>query len=109
MILNYSPLEDRVLLRPIKKSELEITEGGIIDPNVKQKPVSKGEVISVGIGYTARETGVFVNTVLAKGDIVLYGTEAGTEIEIESDKGKETVRILREGDCILLISGSGSV
>ena len=104
MSISYSPLEDRCLIRPIKEKELQKTEGGIIDPNVKQKPVSKGEVLSVGIGYTARDTGVFVNTVLAKGDIVLYGTEAGTEIDIETDSGKETVRILREGDCILLIT-----
>lgn len=104
--MKYSPLEDRLLIRPIKQTELQKTEGGIIDPNVKLKPVSKGEVVSVGQGYTARDTGVFVPTVLAKGDLILYGTGAGMEIEIDKEDGtgKETVIIMREGDCFLLIS-----
>lgn len=104
MSLNYEPLEDRVLIRTIKKSEPEVTDGGIIDPNVKQKPVLKGEVISVGPGYTARDTGVFVTTLLAKGDIVLYGATAGMPIDIQTDSGKEEVVLMRESDCLLLIS-----
>ena len=100
----YSPLEDRVLIRPEKKKELEKTDGGIIDPNVKQRPVSRGEVIAAGYGYVARDTGAEVLTTLKRGDIVLYATEAGQELEIETEAGKETVRIMREGECLLVIS-----
>jgi co-chaperonin GroES (HSP10) len=102
----YSCLEDRVLIRPIKPKELEVTAGGIVDPNVKPKPVLKGEVISAGQGFTARDTGVFVPTLLSKGDIVLYGSGAGLTIDIDKEdgSGKEEVLIMREGDCFLVIS-----
>lgn len=104
-MVKFECLEDRCLIRPIKEKELKKTEGGIIDPNVKQKPVLKGEVVSIGIGFTARDTGVFVPTVLHKGDIVLYGAAAGLEIEIDKeDGGNEAVLIMRETDCLLLIS-----
>lgn len=100
----FDPLEDRCLLRVIKEKELIKTDGGIYDPGTKQKPTAKGEVISVGPGFYARETGKLVNTVLSKGDIVLYGAGAGIEIDIETENGNETVRLLREGDCLLVIS-----
>lgn len=102
----YECLEDRCLVRPIKEEGLKKTEGGIIDPNVKPKPSSKGEVLSIGEGYTARDTGVFVQTHLAKGDVVIYGTGAGMEIDIdkEDNSGKETVIIMRESDVMLLVS-----
>lgn len=102
----YNCLEDRLLVRPFKEKELKKTEGGIIDPNVRPKPYSKGEVIAAGEGYIARDTGEFVPTKLAKGDVVIYGATAGMEIEIEKEDGSgvETVLIMREGDAMLFIS-----
>lgn len=105
-MVKFNCLEDRCLIRPIKEKELKKTEGGIIDPNVKTKPVLKGEVISIGIGFTARDTGVPVPTVLHKGDIVLYGAGAGLPVEIETEAGKEEVLIMRETDCLIMISRS---
>lgn len=102
--VSYVPLEDRILVKPIKKTELETTDGGIIIPDSAKKEVSEGLVVAAGPGYTARDTGVFVTTTLGKGDLVLYGANQGMEIDVEGDNGKETVRILREGDVILLIS-----
>lgn len=105
-MIKFDCLEDRCLIRPIKQTELEITAGGIIDPNMKEKPVAKGEVISIGQGFTARDTGVFVPTLLGRGDVVLYGHGAGLEIDIDKEdgSGKETVRLMREGDILLLIT-----
>lgn len=100
----FSPLEDRILVKPIKKTELEVTDGGIIIPDSSKKEVAEGYVVAAGPGYTARDTGVFVATVLGKGDLVLYGINQGMEIDIDGENGKESVRILREGDVILLIS-----
>lgn len=104
MMINYECLEDRCLIRPIKQTELERTAAGIIDPNVKQKPVTKGVVVSIGQGYTARDTGVFVPTILHKGDTVLYGAGAGMPVDVETENGKEEVLIIRESDVFLLIS-----
>ena len=102
----YDCLEDRCLIRPIKEKELKKTEGGIIDPNVKQKPLLKGEVVSIGEGFTARDTGLFVATRLCKKDIVLYGASCGVPIEIDKEDGSglEEVLVMREGDCVLVIS-----
>lgn len=100
----YIPLEDRVVIRPIKSTEPEKTAAGIITDAIK-KEVQKGEVVSVGEGYKARDTGVFVPTVLHSGDIVLYGIHAGIEIEIPTDNGgKEECRLMRESDILIFIS-----
>jgi co-chaperonin GroES (HSP10) len=100
----FECLEDRCVIRTIKEKELKKTAAGIIDPGVKQKDVSKGEVVNVGWGYVARDTGKEIYTYLKEGDIVLYGTLAGTELELETENGLETLRIMREGDVILRIS-----
>lgn len=104
MNVNFFCLEDRVLLRPIKPKDLEKTAAGIIKTDVVPKPVSKGEVVSVGEGYTARDTGVFVQTRLAKGDIVIYLTGVGQPIDSETENGSEELIVMREGDCLVLIS-----
>ncbi len=105
MGLKYECIEDKILIRPIKEDGLKKTEGGIIDPNIKAKPVTKGEIVAAGPGIIARETGVPILTILRAGDIVLYPTDAGMEIDIEKDDGgMETVRVMREGDILLAIS-----
>lgn len=102
---NFSPLEDRLLVRPIKKNEVEKTEGGIIIPDSAKKEVAEGEVFSVGPGRYAYESGVFIPTWLHKGDIVLYGKNQGMPIDIPGEDGKrEEMRLLRESDVLLLIS-----
>lgn len=100
--MNYQPLEDRVLIRPIKKTEEEKTESGIILVQ-KNKDVSEGEVVAVGEGRYAPESGTFMPNKLTKGDVVLYGTNSGMEIEVSNGNGKEAVRVMREGDVLLVI------
>lgn len=101
----FSPLEDRVLVKPIKQTEEEKTAGGIIVAPTVKKETSEGIVVSVGLGYAARETGVFVPTVLGAGDKVLYGASAGMPIEIPNEDGvKEEYVLMREGDVLMLIS-----
>lgn len=101
--MKYQCLEDRCLIKPIKKEETQVTESGI-HLDMKKKEVAEGLVISVGEGYTARETGEFVPTVLRKGDIVLYGVNQGMDIEIPDETGKfQEYRLMREGDVIMLI------
>lgn len=101
---DYQPLEDRVLIKPIKKTESEITASGIIT-DMKKKEVTEGEVVAVGGGRYAGETGVFMPTVLAKGDIVLYGINQGMKIDIPNAEGIiEEHIVIREGDVLFLIS-----
>lgn len=101
----FSPLEDRVLIKPIKKSEEEKTSGGIIIADTVKKEVTEGIVVAVGVGRYAYETGNWIPTVLGVGDKVLYGTNQGLQIEIPNeDGGKDECRLMREGDCLLLVS-----
>lgn len=99
----YSCLEDRVLIRPIKKSDQQTTAAGILLDTKKE--VGEGEVIDVGEGYVARDTGVMVSTILHRGDVVLYALAAGMPLDIPKEEGGfEELRLMREGDCLCLIS-----
>lgn len=99
----YSPLEDRVLVRVIKKTEPETSESGIILDTMK-KEVTEAEVYSVGAGRYAGETGNFIPTVLSAGDIVLIGVNGGMPVDIPTEDGKkEEMKLLREGDVLMLI------
>lgn len=108
MSVGYTPLEDRVLVKATKKTELEKTEAGIIIPDTVKKQVCKAEVVAVGEGIFARDNGKLIPTYVIPGYIVLVGANDGKpnglEIEIENDSGKETVYILRESDILMVIT-----
>jgi chaperonin GroES len=89
--MKVKPLADRVLVRPAPIEEK--TAGGIIIPDTaKEKPL-KGEVVAVGQGTKDEEM------VVKKGDKVLYGKYAGTEIEIDD----EEYLIMRQSDILAII------
>ena len=73
--MNIKPLADRVLIKPATAEE-KTASGIIIPDSAKEKPL-KGEVIAVGNGTKDEEM------VVKKGDVVLYGKYAGTELELE--------------------------
>ena len=89
--MSIKPLADRVLVKPAAAEEK--TVGGIIIPDsAKEKPL-KGEVIAVGNGTKDEDM------VLKKGDQVLYGKYAGTEIELDG----EQFLIMRQSDVLAII------
>jgi chaperonin GroES len=89
--MSIKPLADRVLVKPATAEEK--TVGGIIIPDsAKEKPL-KGEVIATGNGTKDEEM------VLKKGDKVLYGKYAGTEIEWNG----EQYLIMRQSDVLAII------
>lgn len=101
--MNYSPLENRLLVRPFKEVD-EKTESGLFIPVNVKKDVLKGEVYAAGVGKYAGESGVFLPCALNKGDVVLFGASAGMEIPVETDNGREEMRLMREDDVLILIS-----
>lgn len=104
--MQFQPLEDRVLIKPIKKTEPEKTEAGII-LDMKKKEVGEGIVHAVGNGRFASETGAFMENVLRKGDIVLYGLNVGMALDVPNGDGEKTeMRLMRESDVLLLIKKS---
>lgn len=89
--MNIRPLGDRVLIEPTAAEE--VTMGGIIIPDsAKEKPL-KGTVLAVGNGNKDEEM------VLKKGDTVLYGKYAGSEIEFEGVK----YIMMRQSDVLAVI------
>ena len=80
--MQVRPLHDRVLVK--RFSEEEKSKGGIIIPDTaKEKPV-QGEIIAVGSGRV-NEEGKLRPLDVKKGDRVLFGKYAGTEIKIDGD------------------------
>ena len=90
------PLGDRLLVKRVKEEEK--TSGGIIIPDAaKEKPI-EGKVIAVGNGKRG-DNGERVALEVKKGDTVLFGKYAGTEVKIE---GEEHL-ILREDDVLGIV------
>ncbi len=89
--MNIKPLADRVLVKPAAAEEKTLS-GIIIPDSAKEKPL-KGEVIATGNGTKDEEM------IVKKGDEVLYGKYAGTEIELEGT----TYLIMRQSDILAII------
>ena len=89
--MNIKPLADRVLVKPAAAEEKTVS-GIIIPDSAKEKPL-KGEVTATGNGTKDEEM------VVKKGDNVLYGKYAGTEIELEGT----TYLIMRQSDILAII------
>lgn len=92
------PLEDRVLVKPIE-NESKTASGIFLPESAKEKPV-RGQVVAVGPGKRL-ENGQRAQMSVSKGDTVVYGKYAGTEVEIKGDK----VLILRESELLGIIEG----
>jgi chaperonin GroES len=89
------PLQDRVLVKRLE--EATKTKGGIIIPDsAKEKPIM-GEVVAAGNGK--KEEGKVIPLDVKKGDKILFGKYAGTEVKIED----EEYLILREDDILVVI------
>ncbi len=89
--MKIQPLADRVLISP--KAAEEKTVGGIIIPDTaKEKPL-EGTVVAVGEGKSDEKM------ILKKGDKVLYGKYAGTELEFEGEK----YLVMRQSDVVAIL------
>jgi chaperonin GroES len=94
--MKVRPLHDRVIVKRLEEEEK--TKGGIIIPDTaKEKPV-EGKILAVGAGKIL-ENGKKQPLEVKKGDKVLFGKYAGTEIKID---GEEHL-IMREDDIIAIV------
>ncbi len=91
MSIKIKPLADRVIVEPAAAEEK--TAGGIIIPDTAKEKPQKGKILAVGNGKPDEPMTV------KKGDIVLYGKYAGTEITVE---GKDYL-IMRESDIFAIV------
>jgi chaperonin GroES len=94
--LKLKMLEDRVLVKPMPQEDK--TESGIYLPDSAKERPQKGEVIEVGPGKLL-DNGQRGELTVKKGDKVLFGKYAGTEVKF---KGEEYI-ILRESEILAII------
>jgi len=91
MAVKFKPLKDRVLVEAAAAEEK--TASGIIIPDTAKEKPQRGKVVAAGPGTKDEKMEV------KKGDKVLYGKYAGTEISID---GKDYL-IMRESDIVGII------
>lgn len=91
------PLHDRVLVKRAEEAEQKSAGGLFIPDTAKEKP-QRGEVVAVGDGKKD-DSGKRIPMDVKKGDVVLFGKYAGSEIKVDG----EEFLIMREDDILGII------
>jgi chaperonin GroES len=89
--MNIRPLHDRVIVRRLEEERK--TAGGIVIPDTATEKPVQGEVVAVGKGKVL-DNGQSRPLDVKKGDKVLFGKFAGSEVKVD---GKDLL-VLREED-----------
>jgi chaperonin GroES len=79
--MSVRPLEDRVVIKPLEP-ETKTASGLYLPESAKERPM-QGKVVAVGPGKML-DNGERVKPSVKKGDTVVYGKYAGTEVEIKN-------------------------
>ena len=94
--MKLRPLQDRILVQRV--AEETTTKGGIIIPDTAKEKPAEGKVTAVGNGKVG-DDGKRVALEIKKGDRILFGKYAGTEVKVEG----EEYLIMREDDVLGVI------
>lgn len=95
---NVRPLEDRVLVKPLDP-ETKTASGLYLPESAKERPM-QGKVVTTGPGRML-DSGSRQQMLVKKGDTVVFGKYAGTEVEIKNVKHI----IVRESELLGIIEG----
>ena len=87
------PLEDRVVLKVLDAEE--VSSGGIVLPDTAKEKPQRGKVTAVGAGKTNKD-GKRIALDVKKGDVVLFGKYAGSDVKVSG----EDYKILRESEIL---------
>lgn len=94
--MKVRPLADRILVK--REEETEMVRGGIIIPDTAKEKPQEGRVVAVGPGRLD-DNGKRVPLEVKKGDLILMGKYAGTEVKIDGDEHI----IMREEDVLAVL------
>jgi chaperonin GroES len=94
--MNVRPLEDRIVIKPLEP-ETKTASGLFMPETAKERPM-QGKIVAVGPGRIL-DNGERSKPLVKKGDTVVYGKYAGTEIEIKNVKHV----IIRESELLGVI------
>jgi chaperonin GroES len=94
--MKIRPLHDRVI---VKRNDAETkTASGIIIPDTAKEKPQEGEIDAAGSGIQ-KDDGSLIPLDVKKGDKVLFGKYAGTEIKIDG----EELLMMKEDDILGVI------
>ena len=93
--MKIRPLYDHIL---VERIEEEVKKGGIIIPDTAKEKPQQGKVIAAGSGRKD-EKGNRIPLEVKKGDTILFGKYAGTEVKIEENE----YLIIREDDILGIV------
>jgi chaperonin GroES len=95
--MKLKPLGDNVVVKQAEAEEQ--TKSGLFIPDTAQEKPQKGTVIAVGEGKF--EDGKRVPVDVKKGDVVIYGKYAGTDVKIDEVEYK----IVRASEIYAIVEG----
>ena len=96
--MNIRPLHDRVIVE--REEEERTSAGGIVIPDTATEKPIRGKVVATGKGKILDDGSVRTLDV-KKGDKVLFGKYAGTEVRVDG----EDLLVMREDDLMAVIEG----
>ena len=82
--MNLQPLDDRIVVRQSEAEER--TASGLVIPDTAKEKPQQGEVLAVGPGRRAEQTGEIIPLDVKVGDKVVYSKYGGTEITIDGEE-----------------------
>jgi chaperonin GroES len=97
MIMDVTPLHDRVVVRRLEGKET--AKGGIIIPDTAKEKPQEGEVMAVGAGKI--DKGKRIPLDVKVGDRILFGKYTGNDITVDDQE----YLILREDEILAKLSG----
>jgi len=97
--MNLQPLEDRIVVRPAEAEET--THSGLVIPDTAKEKPQQGEVLAVGPGRRAENSGELIPVDITAGDTVVYSKYGGTEITVDG----EELLILNSRDVLAKVGG----
>ncbi|MCU1491397.1 MAG: chaperonin Cpn10 [Acidimicrobiaceae bacterium] len=81
--MKLQPLDDRIVVRPSEAEET--TASGLVIPDTAKEKPQQGEVLAVGPGRRAENSGELIPLDVSVGDKVVYSKYGGTEITIDGE------------------------
>ncbi|HLU38899.1 MAG TPA: co-chaperone GroES [Planctomycetota bacterium] len=91
--ITLKPIDDRVVLKILDAEE--VTAGGILLPDSAKEKPQRGTVVAAGEGKLGKD-GKRQPMSVKKGDIVLFGKYAGSDVKV----GGEDYKIVRESEIL---------
>lgn len=92
----FKPLSDKLICKPIEQDDM--SEGGILLPELDDQKTLKAEVLYVGEGFWAAPA-LFIETTCKPGDIIVYQRFAAQVMHMDNVE----YHILQERDVLTKI------